>query len=70
MDNKLIDRINHSLEELELKLKSLNEQYKKLDAGTMAFDITLKIKETEGKLKSYKEIKVNSLFNSMIKSLI
>lgn len=30
MDNKSIDRINHSLEELELKLKSLNEQYIKV----------------------------------------
>ena len=57
MDNKLMDRVNHSLEELELKLKSLNEQYKKLEAGTMAFDTALKIEETKGELKAYKEIK-------------
>lgn len=43
MDDKLINRINHCSKELELKLKSLNEEYKTLEPGTMAFDITLKI---------------------------
>lgn len=56
MDDKLINRINHCSEELELKLKSLNEEYKTLEPGTMAFDITLKIEKIKGELKAYKEI--------------
>lgn len=56
MNEKVVNRLKHSIESLENKLNTLNEEYRRLAPGTMAFDITLKLEEIKGELKAYKEI--------------
>lgn len=56
MKEKLINRLEHCLKDLEDNKCKLEQEYKRLGPGTMAFDITLKLEEIKGELKAYKEI--------------
>ena len=55
MKDKLINRLEHCLKKLEDDKKRLEEQYKELAPGTMAFDITLKIERVTGEINMCKE---------------
>ena len=55
MKDKLINRLEHCLKELEDDKKRLEEQYKELAPGTKAFDIALKIERITGEINMCKE---------------
>lgn len=55
MKEKLLNRLEHCLKELENKKCSLEEEYKKIGPGTMAFDVTLKIERIIGEINMCKE---------------
>lgn len=55
MKEKLINRLEHCLKDLEDNKCKLEQEYKRLGPGTMAFDVALKIERITGEINMCKE---------------